>query len=339
MPDKFQRAVQRVKDGDRAGAQQLLAEILTSEPDHEQAWLWLAAILNEAQRQYCIRQVLRINPNNRQARRAWEALGLDDRELQLAPTYSTVAAGAGIASQIDVEADHLSPPGSVESAIEPVETAIATVEIARDDAPEAAMNYWVYPARGPANLIVIDEKRLISAVVPSKRRNQAVELLRKDVLPVDLLQDTEEVNFSKITEVTHNKRHVQIRYFENGRNRKSQLSCVDGRMGAAVFNTLARNLGPRFDRRTESVGFNAKIIGTFILFMLLAILTAALFFGAVEVATGNISLPIGSRVIGGIGPLGVLGVGGVLMLITFISMIVQYTRPPKMAKLVLDESM
>jgi len=77
MSGDLQYAIQLVKDGHHAKAQSILAEIISVEPKDEQAWLWLAAVLNEDNRQYCLRQVLIINPNNQQARLAVDDNGLD----------------------------------------------------------------------------------------------------------------------------------------------------------------------------------------------------------------------------------------------------------------------
>jgi hypothetical protein len=341
MSDKLSRAMRQVKQGDRAGAQQLLGEILANEPDNELAWLWLAAVLSEDQGQYCIRQVLRINPNSQPARRAWVAMGLDLLELQ--KTYPQEGAVSTGVAAVDVpsELDNYRTNESVKSTNEVAETVAETDTAVGENAPETVLSSWLYPAGGSINLIAVDDERLLSASIPSNVRKEVVEQLDEDCFPEDLLKNIKQVPLRNINEVTQYQSRVQIRYLEDRKSRSFKLSCADERMSVTILNALGRKLGPRFERRTEPVSLNAKIVATFLLFMFLAVLTAALFFGAIEISTGSISLPIDvdGRLFGAIGPLGVLAVGGLLMLITFISMIIQYNKPPKKTVLALDESL
>jgi hypothetical protein len=45
VSDKLEKAIKRIKSGDKAGGKQLLVEILEVEPANEQAWLWMSAWL------------------------------------------------------------------------------------------------------------------------------------------------------------------------------------------------------------------------------------------------------------------------------------------------------
>ena len=61
---------------DRSTALQLLSDAVRQNPNSEQAWLWLSAVLDTTQaRAHCLRQVLVINPNNRSAQLGLAALG------------------------------------------------------------------------------------------------------------------------------------------------------------------------------------------------------------------------------------------------------------------------
>jgi tetratricopeptide (TPR) repeat protein len=64
----LQQAIAAIQAGDRKNAQRLLAEILQTDPQNENAWLWLSQIVeSEERRQECLQRVLAINPNNRAA--------------------------------------------------------------------------------------------------------------------------------------------------------------------------------------------------------------------------------------------------------------------------------
>lgn len=68
---QLKQAISAYKSGQKQKAQKLLTHLVKAEPDNEEAWFWLAACIeNPEQRQYCLKQVLRINPNNVQAKRA-----------------------------------------------------------------------------------------------------------------------------------------------------------------------------------------------------------------------------------------------------------------------------
>lgn len=68
---QLKQAISAYKSDEKQKAQKLLARLVKAEPDNEEAWFWLAACIeNPEQRQYCLKRVLKINPNNLQAKRA-----------------------------------------------------------------------------------------------------------------------------------------------------------------------------------------------------------------------------------------------------------------------------
>jgi tetratricopeptide (TPR) repeat protein len=68
---QLKQAISAYKSGEKQKAKKLLARLVKAEPDHEEAWFWLAACIeNPEQRQYCLKRVLHINPKNVQAKRA-----------------------------------------------------------------------------------------------------------------------------------------------------------------------------------------------------------------------------------------------------------------------------
>ena len=68
--EKLNQAVERIKAGKKGEGKQLLVEIIRENPNHELAWLYLAAIIDDPEKKIeCLNKVLQINPNNQQALR------------------------------------------------------------------------------------------------------------------------------------------------------------------------------------------------------------------------------------------------------------------------------
>lgn len=62
-------AADALKKGDRAGAREMLEGLTRREPDNAQAWLLLfSALDNPAEKCDCLKQVVRINPGDKQAK-------------------------------------------------------------------------------------------------------------------------------------------------------------------------------------------------------------------------------------------------------------------------------
>ena len=71
MSDSLQQAIAAIKAGDKETGQQLLAQVISADPQNEAAWVWLATVVDDPQRQReCLHKVLKMNPNNEIARRS-----------------------------------------------------------------------------------------------------------------------------------------------------------------------------------------------------------------------------------------------------------------------------
>ena len=87
MSDKLQRAITTIRAGNTAIGRELLTELLKENPQHEDAWMWMTAVVQTQERRlYCLERVLKINPNNETARRAASRLrqeqGQEDKKAQ-----------------------------------------------------------------------------------------------------------------------------------------------------------------------------------------------------------------------------------------------------------------
>ena len=75
MSEKLQQAIAAIKSGDERTDHQLLLDILRSDPNNENAWLWMTqAVSSDKDRLKCLHRVLAINPNNQSAQRGLAVL-------------------------------------------------------------------------------------------------------------------------------------------------------------------------------------------------------------------------------------------------------------------------
>lgn len=90
LESQFKRAVEDFKAGRKAEARELLLDIVDKHERHEQAWLYLSALVDTLEeQQICLENVLEINPGNERARK-----GLDKVNAQLAARNQQAAARA-----------------------------------------------------------------------------------------------------------------------------------------------------------------------------------------------------------------------------------------------------
>jgi tetratricopeptide (TPR) repeat protein len=82
---QMEQAIRAYKSGEKQKAQKLLARLVKAEPNNEDAWLLLAGCIeNSEQKQYCLKRVLKINPNNARAKQSlkkYEELRASQQEI------------------------------------------------------------------------------------------------------------------------------------------------------------------------------------------------------------------------------------------------------------------
>jgi len=83
----FKEARKAIEQGDRARAKDLLTRQLRRDQDNPEVWLWMSAVVaTPKERAYCLREALRIDPENRAAQRGLAMMG------ELSPEQQTVEA-------------------------------------------------------------------------------------------------------------------------------------------------------------------------------------------------------------------------------------------------------
>src|SRR5215470_17625668 len=73
----LQQGIAAARAGQQAEARQLLQEAVKRDPRSEAAWLWLSSVARDnAERIFCLKQLLSINPNNENAIKGLKQLGV-----------------------------------------------------------------------------------------------------------------------------------------------------------------------------------------------------------------------------------------------------------------------
>jgi len=86
----LQKAIRAIELGDKITGQRLLAEFIKIDPHNETAWLWMSvAVDNPEQKKYCFQRVLKINPENEEAKRG--LLRTEDNEEKGVQSVNNIA--------------------------------------------------------------------------------------------------------------------------------------------------------------------------------------------------------------------------------------------------------
>lgn len=78
--DLLKQGIAALKEGQKAKALKLLAQVVEQDERNEMAWLWMSGVVDtDAERRICLKNVLAINPSNGIAKRGLEGLGASQR--------------------------------------------------------------------------------------------------------------------------------------------------------------------------------------------------------------------------------------------------------------------
>lgn len=112
LDDLLQKGIRAARRGHQEPARQLLSQVIQANPDSEEAWLWLARVIDQPeQRVQCLQQVLRLNPNNQ-----WAAGQL--AELPAAGSTPSLAADTVQPAAAPADTPQFQPPPASELSLE-----------------------------------------------------------------------------------------------------------------------------------------------------------------------------------------------------------------------------
>jgi tetratricopeptide (TPR) repeat protein len=93
-PDILTEAIAAAKRGERATAKDQLTRYLRYDQKNELAWLWMSSVVeSDRERLYCLNQVLKLNPDNKIAKRGLAMLGALSPEQRAALNIEVVGVG------------------------------------------------------------------------------------------------------------------------------------------------------------------------------------------------------------------------------------------------------
>jgi flagellar basal body-associated protein FliL len=327
MSNKLQQAITLIKSDQQQAGQQLLSEILSADPNNEQAWLWMSAVISQDKRRYCLEKVLSINPNHEQARQGLAKLA----QAEAQPVAKPAAKPAATPPAPSRPLARLSSSG-----------AAAAPASAEDNQATSLPEFWVNREGKLVYIMALLENELVSATIdPGAAKKFQAELLRQGRLPLDTLKNKKVVPFKQITEVTQTMSTVRVHYRQANATKSVRLEGKDDEMAEAIVNALEKRLGARFERTAKPMG-RGKIsaISLAALLILLGV-NAFCYFGALEASSGNIRPTSGSAqtkgivaVLGLLGPTGVACIGGIILLIALLSIAYYLAKPPLVTKLI-----
>lgn len=104
----LQEGIVAAQAGDLKTANTLLAQVLQTDPESEQGWLWLGMCQTLAERrEYCFRRVLSLNPNNTEAQRQMRSLTASPAQSADKPPRATIPPAPAMTPRPSAQA---SPP-------------------------------------------------------------------------------------------------------------------------------------------------------------------------------------------------------------------------------------
>ena len=120
--DTLKAGIAAAKSGDLVQAAALFAEVVRVDPLSEQGWMYLGMSMPERERrEYCLRRVLAINPNNTEAKSQLERLAGTAKTptTQVPPTRTDIPKDRNIVPPASASSPFQSPYTRVENFQEP----------------------------------------------------------------------------------------------------------------------------------------------------------------------------------------------------------------------------
>jgi hypothetical protein len=316
--DKLQQAIALVKSGDKKGGQNLLIDIVNSDPKNETAWLWLASVVSPDKRGFCLEKVLSINPNNAQARGYLEKLKASG-QIQSNPTSQPKVAN--------------------------IESTPRVIEQPVSSSPQ----YWTVPFGNKlVSIIILEAAKLITFdVIPMKAPAILEQLSRgsitKEWYEKNVAGGTSytSININQILRVRLLLNDITISYRDNAMKELStKLVCREDKISDAILESLHKQLGDQFERTSKS-NSRLEVAGRSLILLLIGFGGTGFCYWATLDLVGR---ELHGRYSGIaslfqlIGPNGVLCIGGGLLIILLISIVSQFIKPPIETLLVRKDS-
>lgn len=291
------QAITLVKSGQRREARSLLLEILKTDPENEQAWLWLSGVVGKEKQIYCLEKVLSINPNNQTARKALVRLQIWDNEADTPPQSSTPVPSAPLRPQIWYSKD--GNKGNI--------------------------------------TVLLPDRFITGFTTPFQAQRLEADFQQEGQLPANSLMSQKEIPLRQITSVHEILGKVRLFYTQDNQPRTIGLNLPDNAAAHTIIAQLEQQLGLERKTSdaslatvigVPSVGMLVTACFTYIFY------NVALEMAAGETMSGSARTRAMANLVGLIGPTGVLIIGGLIFLLAFGLLIFWLMRPPQKTELV-----
>ncbi len=311
MTSPIDQAVASIKAGNTQTGFEILRSFLEENPDSEKAWWVMSGLVPAERRPHCLKQVLRINPDNEMAR---EALA----KFQSPPVKSNQEKSPSARKPSPLTRDAPSTP--IPSQQPPPESQPAAPS--REQVQKAyGLRSWLYTRGSQVHLVLVSESSLILAIIPPKQLSEVKSAVQHGKLPEHLFQDQRIMLLNQITAAKQENSKLKLYYQQEGEGRVTVLDTGDASETNEILLALLDSLGSDFTLRPSSRMNGALIIS--LVLTLGAVVVAILAYVSARRIAANQPAPLGIlqsppliSLFETLGP-GVVGLaGGLLVLIS-----------------------
>lgn len=301
--EKLQKAIALIKSGDKKGGQNLLVDVVNSDPKNETAWLWLASVVSPDKRIFCLEKVLSINPNNLQAKQYLEKL----------------------------KPSELPQPNPVRQAEAVNKTSTPSIH----EQPLSSLpQYWTVSFGNKlVSFIILETTKLITFDTVPARVSAIIEQINRGSLDPNIVTGSnyKSINLNQITKVRLLLSDITINYRDNTMKDLSvSITCRKDNLANEILDALQGRLGNQFARSTKQ-NSRLEVAGRSLILLLIGFGGTGFCYWATLDLVGKELHGRYSGILSLfqlIGPNGMLCIGGGLILLLLISIISQFIKPP-----------
>jgi hypothetical protein len=207
MSVQLQAAVDAIKVGDTRTGFEILRGFLAENPDSEKAWWVMSGLVPAERRPHCLREVLRINPENQMAREALE-------RIESSPLQHEVK------TKMEEKAESPAPA-----------------------ATPAILRYWLFSKRGQIYLTLLTESDLMLGLADPRDLNQIQNALDQQQSPESSLTDRKLIPLKTILDLDHQRNSLRIIYQGPDKPKSLRLKMENAAQAYQVLEAMEKALG------------------------------------------------------------------------------------------------
>jgi hypothetical protein len=323
MSEKLSLAIKTIKEGNKQLGQQLLSQVLQSDPNNEQAWLWMSAVVDEDKRRYCIERALKINPNNQQAIMALQKLNLVEKkpEPEASDTRSVLKSST-LSSTDSPAVNAVNPPAANEGDLNQFQ------------------KFWVNSGGKEIQILFLFADKVFKASYGQRQAPVVASKIASGSIPYDFLLDKTSIPLKNLIKVEGKVNSIRIDFQGKSKHKETvTFNCKDEKMMVEILDSLEVNMGTGFERSIAPMNRGSILLGNGIILSIILGLSTFFYFAAADFQTNN-QTPVGSARTRGLiilleflGPNGVACIGGGIFLLFLFVMVLTLVKPPLVTQL------